>query len=162
MRRDDEAAAAAGDGREQRVIDWARVARATYQVRQHYRYTYSGPITDLKQQLLMIPPLHHGDQHLLGRQLEVRGTTGKPTIRWESDRFGNRLCRVFADRVEHAVDFEATDRVERSAHPTPLPHPDDRLRDAAATIAGRASGARERAELAGDWAAGAITYQFGV
>jgi transglutaminase-like putative cysteine protease len=183
MRRDDEAPAAAGDGREQRSIDWARVARATYQVRQHYRYTYSGPITELKQQLLMIPPLHHGDQHLLGRQLEVRGTTGKPTIRWETDRFGNRLCRVFADRIEHAVDFEASYRVERSAHdpapvvsvllakprllrlycqPTPLTAPDDRLRDAAATIAGRVAGARERAELAGEWAAGAITYQFGV
>src|SRR4051812_9972415 len=122
MRRDDESpAAAAGDGREQRVIDWARVARATYQVRQHYRYTYSGPITDLKQQLLMIPPLHHGDQHPRGPRRGGGATRDTPPIGGEPDRSANRLCRVFAERVEHAVDFEATYRVERSAHdPAPV------------------------------------------
>src|SRR3954454_16369010 len=60
-------AAGSPTGGETTAVDWARVAHAVYQVRQHYRYTYTGPITDLRQQLIMIPPLHHGDQHLIGR-----------------------------------------------------------------------------------------------
>jgi transglutaminase-like putative cysteine protease len=168
---------------EQRTIDWPRVARAVYQVRQHYRYTYTGPVTDLRQQLIMIPPLHHRDQHLRGRSLDVRGTSGEHSVRWDTDRFGNRLCRVHAERVENAVDFEVEYCVERYAHdpapvvpvrladsrllrlycqPTGLTAPDDRLRAAASAIAGLSDDARERAELAHDWAAGAITYQFGI
>jgi transglutaminase-like putative cysteine protease len=152
-------------------------------VRQHYRYDYTGPIADLKQQLVVIPPLHHGDQHLLGRGLEVRGASGDQTIRWDTDRFGNRVCRVSAERVERAVDFEATYSVERYARdpapvvpvllanarllrlycrPTALTAPDDCLREAAAAIAARTDSPRERAELAHDWAASAIGYQFGV
>jgi hypothetical protein len=169
--------------RDTAVVDWARVAHAVYQVRQHYRYTYTGPITDLRQQLIMIPPLHHGDQHLIGRDLDVRGTSGACAVRWDTDRFGNRVCRVQAQRVEHAVDFEAAYCVERWAHdpapvvpvrladprlwraysqPTGLTAPDDRLRAAAAAIAALTERPRERAEQAHDWAAGAITYQFGV
>ena len=44
------------------MTDWSRVARAVYRVRQHYRYTYSGPVWDMKQRLLMIPRDQNGDQ----------------------------------------------------------------------------------------------------
>jgi transglutaminase-like putative cysteine protease len=182
MHRDDEQGGAVAT-REPPAIEWGRVARAVYEVRQHYRNTYTGPVADLKQQLIMIPPLHHGDQHLRGRSLDVRGTSGGLTIHWDTDRFGNRVCRVNAACVEHAVDFEVAYSVERYAHdpapvvpvlltrprllrayrePTALTAPDDRLRAAASAIAGLTADPRERAELAHDWAADAISYQFGI
>jgi transglutaminase-like putative cysteine protease len=151
-------------------------------VRQHYRYTYSGPVWDLQQRLLMIPPDVYRDQRLLHYDLSVRGTEGDHRLIWERDEFGNRVARVLANRVPRAIDFEANFRLERSAgsttpvappwrtaderlaylRPTALTAPDKRLLDAALDIAHRASDAAERAELAHLWTAAAITYQFGV
>ena len=162
--------------------DWPRVARAVYRVRQHYRYTYTGPVTDLKQRLVMIPPDRHGDQRLVAHDLDVRGTDGDRTVAWGQDEFGNRVCRVLADRVEHAVDFEATYRVERSCatdgsgsghlpdgheleaylHATALTAPDARLRTVAQELARDGGGPAALAVRAHDWTAGAISYQLGV
>jgi transglutaminase-like putative cysteine protease len=163
-----------------RSVDWPRVCRAVYRVRQHYRYTYTGPVSDIHQRLIMIPIDCHGDQRLLAYHLDVRGWDTEPRRTWEADPFGNRIGRVAIARVDHAVDFEATYRVERDRalacpvawpaggldtllHHTALTAPDDRLRAAAGVIAGdRPAGPRELADRADDWAAGAITYQFGV
>ncbi len=167
-----------------RTVDWTRVARAVYDVRQHYRYTYTGPIWDLKQRLIMIPPDQHGDQRLLHYGLEVRGADGEPTFAWDRDDFGNRTCRVLVAGVDHAVDFEARYRVERERpgyrgtvgaaplrgtrglaeylRPTALTAPDDRLRDAASEIARAETSLEGRAERAHDWASRAIVYRFGI
>ena len=163
--------------------DWSRVVRATYRVRQHYRYEYTGPVWDLHQRLVMIPPDQHGDQRLLQHDLAVRGTEGDHRTAWERDPFGNRVARVVANRVPVAVDFEATYRLERIwtgpgvsvpapwttaagrldyVRPTALTAPDRRLIDQAEQIARRSADAFERAELAHDWTAGAIDYQFGI
>jgi transglutaminase-like putative cysteine protease len=151
-------------------------------VRQHYRYTYTGPVWDLKQRLVMIPADRQRDQVLLNHDLAVRGTEGDHRLTWERDEFGNRVARVVANRVPRAVDFEATFRVERTApgrgpelppwrsdaerlsylRPTALTAPDKRLIATATDIARAAADARERAELAETWAAKAIAYQFGV
>ena len=165
-----------------RTTDWPRVARAVYRVRQHYRYTYTGPIWDLKQRLVMVPPDAHGDQRLVAHELDVRGVDGTTTVRWEPDEVGNRICHVQAERVPHAVDFEVRYVVARAEHrraratcplpgrrtleeylrPTALTAPDDRLREAAREIADRETSAEGRAERAHDWAARAIGYEFGV
>ena len=163
--------------------DWSRVTRATYRVRQHYRYEYTGAVWDLHQRLVMIPPDRHGDQRLLQHDLAIRGTEGDHRMTWERDAFGNRIARVVANRVPTAIDFEATYRVERTqtgpgatepapwtdaagrlefVRPTALTAPDRRLIDEAERIARRSSDAHERAEQAHDWAAGAIDYQFGI
>lgn len=163
--------------------DWSRVVRATYRVRQHYRYEYTGPVWDLHQRLVMIPPDQHGDQRILQHDLAVRGTEGDHRTSWERDAFGNRVARVVANRVPVAVDFEATYRLERIwtgpgvsvpapwttvagrldyVRPTALTAPDRRLIDQAEEIARRSADAFERAELAHDWTAGAIAYQFGI
>jgi transglutaminase-like putative cysteine protease len=165
------------------VTDWSRVQRATIRVRQHYRYTYSSPVWDLKQRLIMVPPDQQGGQRLLGWDMDVRGTEGDHRVTWERDQFGNRVGRVIANRVPRAVDFETTFRIERTRdrdslrepapwrdvkgrlaylYPTALTSPDPRLRDAAQAIAQAARAARERTERACDWARTAITYQFGV
>ena len=103
------------DRLDSRAIDWPRVVRAVYGVRQHYRYDYTGPVTDLKQRLVMIPPDRYGEQLVLDHRIAVRGAEGEPTLIWESDSFGNRITSVRAARVKHAIDFEAAYRVERRA-----------------------------------------------
>jgi transglutaminase-like putative cysteine protease len=152
-----------------------------FRVRQHYRYTYSGPVWDLHQRLVMIPRDVHRDQRLLQYDLSVRGTEGDHRLTWERDEFGNRVARVDANRVPQAIDFEATFRLERRSadatpeppwrtdaerlaylRPTALTAPDDRVLDAAVAITHQATDAAERAELAHLWTAKAITYQFGV
>jgi transglutaminase-like putative cysteine protease len=164
------------------VTDWARVTRATYRVRQHYRYTYTGPVWDLRQRLIMVPRDELGDQRLLGWSLDVRGTDGDHRIVWERDAFGNRVARVFAGHVPRAIDFEVSFRVERNRREvshestpwpagqgprafledTPLTAPDARIEAAAREIAAETRDRRDRAEYAHDWAARAIRYQHGV
>ena len=150
-------------------------------MRQHYRYTYTGPVWDLHQRLVMIPRDRLSGQQLLQHDLAVRGTEGDHRITWERDQFGNRVARVVANRVPQAVDFEATFRLERSltAAPDPLPWrndaeradylrptaltaPDKRLIEAALGIAQASADGRERAERAHDWTATSIAYQYGI
>ncbi len=155
-------------------------APEVYRVRHHYRYVYTGSVFDVKQRLIMIPPNHHLDQELVSHDLDVRGPAGRVWIDWQSDLFGNRVCRVEAERVDHALDFEAhftVRRVDRgpptSTEPddeqlhayrsfTALTAPDARVKAAARTIRSQAATQIESAELAHDWAAQSITYRVGV
>jgi transglutaminase-like putative cysteine protease len=152
-----------------------------FEVRQRYRYSYSQPVSDVRQRLVMVPPAWHGDQRVVSYSMDVRGARSGYDIGWESDRFGNRVCTVYAGQVEQALEFVATFRVERSRDgaaggwgmpptgpgadmlaETALTAADDRLRAVAAEIAGQTAAPRQRAELAAEWAAGAITYRIGV
>jgi transglutaminase-like putative cysteine protease len=165
------------------VTNWSRVARAVYRVRQHYRYSYSGPVWDMKQRLVMIPRDRYGDQRVLRHDLAIRGMDDGADVTWAPDRFGNRVANVVVKRVPQAVDFEAVFHVERDAmqssarqpapwpaelgplhylRPTALTAPDAKLLDAAVQIVKSADDPRERAERAHDWASGSITYQYGV
>jgi transglutaminase-like putative cysteine protease len=150
-----------------------------YRVRHHYRYVYTDPVSDVKQRLVMVPPDQHLDQLLVSFELDVRGPTSSPSIAWQSDLFGNRVCRVEVEQVDHALDFEARYSVRR-AEPsdtglelepdqlqaylsfTALTAPDARIHAAALEIASRASTTLACAELAHDWAARSIGYQLGV
>ena len=165
------------------MTDWSRVARAVYRVRQHYRYTYTAPVWDVKQRLVMIPKDEDGDQRVLQHDLAVRGMENGADVTWTVDQFGNRVASVVVPRVPEAVDFEAVYQVERDAtrvtsrrpapwpaelgpmrylRPTALTAPDSRLVDAAIQIVRAADDPRDRAERAHDWAAQSITYQYGV
>jgi len=164
------------------VTDWTRVERAVYRVRQHYRYTYSGPVWDLRQRLVMIPRDSFRDQRVLAYDLDVRGTEGDHLVSWERDQFGNRVAKVIANRVPQAVDFEATFRVERVradgplVEPVPwegkgpqlyldttaLTQPDARIERAARGIADETRDRHLRAQLAHEWATRSIRYQYGV
>lgn len=151
-----------------------------FRVRHHYRYVYTGSVFNVKQRLIMIPPNQHIDQQLLSFDLDVRGPSGQLSIDWQSDRFGNRVCRVEAERVDQALDFEARFSVRRvglsatafdQLEPeqlqaylsfTALTVADERVRAAAGAIQSQASTRDEWIELAHDWAARAITYRVGV
>jgi transglutaminase-like putative cysteine protease len=160
---------------------WDSLRRVVFQVRQSYCYNYSEPVTDVRQRLLMVPPARHGDQRLHEHRLSVRGANPGYAVRWERDRFGNRVAVVSAARVGHILEFEATFRVERRREGWPpgagvtleearrvmleetaLTAPDGRLRQVAAGIAARCGSPLERAEAAAAWAAGAIVYRIGV
>ena len=155
-------------------VAWGTVTQARLEVVQRYCYTYSAPVTDVRQRLLMVPPARHRDQRLLAYTLEVGGAAPGWELAWETDAFGNRVARVLAPRVEQTLTFEARYVVERTAgrlaggfdhrpylRPTALTAPDDHLRAVADQIRRQASSAPERAEQAHDWAAGAIMYQVG-
>lgn len=161
--------------------EWARVSRVVFEVRQTYSYTYTGPVTDLRQRLVMVPPTCHNDQRLLEHHLAVRGVSGPCDVSWQCDRFGNQVCDVRAARVETAVEFEAGFRVARGPDgatvedllpardvqsallaETALTAADERLRGVAAAIVAQTASAAQRAEQAADWAAGAIAYRVGV
>lgn len=160
-----------------RRLDWDLVRSATYRVRQHYRYVYSGAVHDMKQRLVMIPPDRHRDQVLRSWTLDVRGIDGLCSVDWELDAFGNRVCHVQGARVDHAVDFEAVFCVERrretsvvqssGAHRaylefTALTAPNDAVRAAAQDIRAATAVPLEQAERAHDWTARSISYQVGV
>ena len=166
------------------MTDWTTVRRAVFRVRQHYRYTYSGAVWDLRHRLVMVPRDEYRDQRVVQYDLEVRGTEGDHAVRWERDRFGNRIARVMAARVPRAIDFEARFRAERSrrdddetwVEPAPwgdkgptellehtaLTAPDERIEAAARKIADETRDRRIRAFLAFEWTSHAIRYQYGV
>ena len=154
------------------------LVRPTYRVRHHYRYVYTAGISEVKQRLMMIPPDQHLDQVLVACEFDVRGTSGGLTIDWETDLFRNRVCRVEAEHVDRALDFEALFSVRRgeplqdeSLDPqqleaclsfTALTAPDARIHAAALDIGRHALTVLDCAERAHDWAARSITYQPGV
>ena len=157
-----------------RGLDWSRVRRTDYLLHQRLRYEYPGPIEELRQRLIVFPPDLHGNQRLLRRHLQV--SVPGPSVREETDAFGNRVCSLYLPRIEHAVEFDIRFLVERHvgldgdlsaemanpaySQPTPLTEPDGRLREVAAMIA-----AEDIADPAGrvcEWVYGAIEYRRGV
>jgi hypothetical protein len=173
--------------------DWSDVARVALRVQQEYRYTYTAPITDVRQRLIMVPPESYGDQELRSHELTVDGAENV-SLEWESDRFGNRACKVRASRVEESVRFAVEFEVERLAPPTAqrlranasvdpflaptaLTAPDDRIREAGASLLAALPHAPVPEEivplgshalrqwmlaiLAGEWTSKAIKYQHG-
>ena len=51
--------------------EWARVRETSYLVHQLLRYDYPGPIRDLRQRLVLIPPAAHVDQRRVLHRLDV-------------------------------------------------------------------------------------------
>jgi len=147
------------------------------EVRQLYRYTYSAPIENVRQRLVMVPPDAHLDQRLISFALNVRGGH-RWQLDWHVDTFGNRVCEVLVPDVQHTLEFEAHYVVDRTSarirlrtpnalstdeylKSTTLTAADDRLNEAACAIRRQSNDPTARAEAAHDWVARAITYQVG-
>ncbi len=158
-------------------IDWERVQRTAYLVHQHFRYDYPGPVRELTQRLLIVPPDVYGDQKCIMHHLDVSERTAETAS--EVDEFGNHVIRLRIPSIERCVDFEAWIVVERSAdygphtlpgdvlgdrrylEPSELTRPDDALRQIAATLS---SGEQQPIALAGrinDWVHKALSYAHG-
>ena len=138
---------------------------------------------DVRQRLMMIPPERHGDQRLLEHELTCGARIDGYAVRWERDRFGNRVGLVSAARVAHiggvrghATAWSGAGRAGRRRAGVTLDEarrvmleadrPDGAGRAPAPAAAGIAArGALPPASgrsAAATWAAGAIVYQIGV
>ncbi len=161
-----------------RAVDWKRVQRTTYLVHQHFRYEYPGPIDDLNQRLVIIPPDNYGDQRLVLHHLEVSAPTVE--ISRQDDAFGNVVLNLSVPHVEKAIDFAAWIVVERRAgqaghaiptaflsdfrflNPSALTLPDDALRDVAAMLMAEGHQGRALAQRINQWVYHALRYAHGI
>ena len=114
-------------------VDWTAARRASYLLRQTFRYEYPEPINDLKHRLVVIPPERFGDQRRLRHHVLVAGRAQGVLSNAEraqgalsaeidglqcadkADKFGNVVFEVFAPRVRQAIEFAAEVSVERHA-----------------------------------------------
>jgi transglutaminase-like putative cysteine protease len=102
------------DGQE---VDWPRVQRSVYLIHQHLTYTYPGPIQQLQQRLMIVPPQQHGDQRLIDHRLTITHPSAQ-TI-YQADAFGNTEILINVPSVERMIEFEAWILVERQADAGP-------------------------------------------
>jgi transglutaminase-like putative cysteine protease len=136
-------------------IDWQNVQRTTVLIHQTFHYAYPGPITELRQRLIVVPPDYHDDQRLVTYKHRVSGCNVDTERSY--DTFGNVVLDFSVEEVEDDVEFATWVVVEREAQlggadepdallpdvrfgePSRLTHPDDELRAAAEPL--RSSGA---------------------
>ncbi|WP_109774701.1 transglutaminase family protein [Quadrisphaera granulorum] len=89
-------------------------SRVTYRLAQTFRYTYDAPVADLRQRLVVLPPVLHGDVHRRVASLSVSGLEDGAARRTDRrDAFGNIVTRVRADAVAEHVEFALTAVLER-------------------------------------------------
>jgi transglutaminase-like putative cysteine protease len=133
-----------------RNVEWSRVQRSRYLIHQHLRYDYPGPISQLRQRLVILPAERYADQLRLAFRFVVSAPTAETT--YLLDEWGNCEINIFVPHVEQRIDFDAWILVERAAHDqqlsllsnwltdprmltsSALTQPDDRLRDIARTL----------------------------
>jgi transglutaminase-like putative cysteine protease len=159
------------------MAELSAARRASYLVRQTFRYEYPQPIRDLSHRLVVIPPERFGDQRRLWHDLSV----GLEEARLENstDRFGNVIVDVFAPRVPAAIEFTAEVSVERRAdepnrlpdgwladgyllEPSRLTAPDDAIMRAADDLGAEAEWGLPLADRINDWVYQSMTYRHGV
>ena len=162
-------------------IDWERVHRTAYLIHQHFRYDYPGPVRDLKQRLLIVPPDTYGDQKCIVHRLDVSVDVAETNS--EVDEYANRVINLYIPSIERSIDFEAWIVVERFAdhgphllpgaalsdprylEPSALTQPDDALRQVAATLGAWDQARQQPAALAvriNDWVNSALSYEHDV
>jgi transglutaminase-like putative cysteine protease len=136
-------------------IDWPNVQRTSVLVHQEFSYIYPGPVTALRQRLMVVPPDFHGDQRLVTYKTRVSGCNVDTERSY--DTFGNVVLDISVEEVDRHVEFSTWVVVEREAfvvgddepdplapdqrfvQPSRLTRPDDELVAVAAAL--RAGGA---------------------
>ncbi len=167
-------------------VDWTVARRASYLLRQTFRYEYPEPILDLNHRLVVIPPERFGDQRRLRHNFSIeldgvefadrdRARAGRTV---EKDKFGNVIVDVFAPRVSGWIEFVAEVSVERyAAEPNRLVEgwqadgylleqsrltaADERIKLAAETLGGSAEWGLPLADRINDWVYQSMTYKMG-
>jgi len=124
----------------------------TYELHQHFRYTYDAPVRELNHRLVVVPPRQHGAQRRRRHSITVSAAGALTTHR--SDGAGNIVTRSRVPLVPDQVDFVVRATVEwagphvdvllpaaaltdpRLLRPTRLTAADAAIRDLAAAMAG--------------------------
>jgi transglutaminase-like putative cysteine protease len=159
-------------------VDWKRVQRTAYLIHQHLHYEYPGPITDLHQRLMVIPPAIHNDQRCVVHHLEVSAPDVETISSY--DEFDNYVLNLFVPHVEKSIDFEVWVIVERHAQqhpymlpastltdarylqPSPLTQPDDALRQHAQRLLAEGLQGAELARRINTWVYQQLSYEHDV
>ena len=156
------------------MVELSAASRASYLVRQTFRYEYPEPIRDLNHRLVVIPPERFGDQRRLWHDVSV--ASDGATLESATDRFGNVVVRAFAPRVMDTIEFVAEVSVERrAAQPHRIPDgwlsdrylleassltaADDRMLRAADDLAESAGWGLALADSINDWVYQSMTYR---
>ena len=152
------------------------IQRTLYEVQQHFRYRYPAAICDLRQRLVVVPRLVHGNQRVLSHRLEVSQPHSRK--RMHVDRFGNIVFEISIPKVEEAVDFDVSLIVERLTgqgphleaatrqalnvylQPSALTRPNTALRAVAAKLAYRGENGADLASAVGGWVYRHMSYGF--
>jgi transglutaminase-like putative cysteine protease len=159
-----------------RTLDWNVVRRTHYFCYQRFHYAYPGPIRNLHQQLIVVPPDVYADQTLSDQKLTV--APHPATSRQRFDRFGNRVWELHVRHIDREIAFEVISSVERATdsatpwlvdradaevylQPTQLTLPDERIRSVAAMLASEAEQGEPLAEAISTWVADAFRYTSG-
>lgn len=87
----------------------------THLLAQTVRYSYSSPITDLRQRLVIVPPEDHGGQRRISHTFSVSGAEDATWVS-RGDRWGNTVIDVFVPSVERAVEFAMASETVRPPH----------------------------------------------
>jgi transglutaminase-like putative cysteine protease len=159
------------------MVELTAARRASYMVRQTFRYEYTEPIRDLSHRLVVIPPERFGDQRRLWHDVSV----GLYGARLEDgvDRFGNVIFEVFAPSVRDTIEFVAEVSVERRAdepnrladgwladgyllQSSRLTEPDEAILRAAEDLAAAVEWGLPLADHINDWVYQSMTYRHGV
>ena len=158
-------------------VDWASARRASYELRQTFRYEYPEPVRDLSHRLIVIPPERFGDQRRVSHGVSVAIEGARVENR--SDRFGNMIVEVFAPQVPAAIEFTAEASLEREAdrpnrladgwladgyllEPSRLTAPDERILRAADDLGDSGEWGLALADRINDWVYQSMTYRHGV
>jgi transglutaminase-like putative cysteine protease len=89
-------------------------SHATYVIHQDVSYTYSRPIRDLRQRLVVVPKRRHLDQHRIADSVGVRHAHATDVQR-RTDRFRNSVVELRVPQVDERVEFQVRAVLQRSA-----------------------------------------------
>jgi transglutaminase-like putative cysteine protease len=92
------------------VTDVQAERPATCRITHRFRYSYTGPVANVNQRLVVVPPRQLGPQRLRSASVEV---SLDHTMRWHRDEQGNTVAEIRVPRVEESVEFVSTVEVER-------------------------------------------------
>ncbi len=154
-------------------VDWQRVQRTAYLIHQHLRYEYPGPIYDLQQRLMIVPPEYYNDQRRIIYRLDV--SVPDYEITSQDDDYGNAVLTVHVPQVAQSITFEVWIVIERHAggpHYVPitlltaapflqasaLTQPNEALRAVAQELASDGATGLVLAKRINDWTHEALVY----
>jgi transglutaminase-like putative cysteine protease len=102
-----------------RVVPWNNVSRTRYWLHKRFHYEYPGPVRELRQRLIVVPPERYGDQQLCAYTGRIVGASATETS--AIDVFGNRVLSFYIPEVPADITFEVTLTIERAGYPDLLP-----------------------------------------
>lgn len=94
------------------TVEWSQVRRSQYWMYQRFHYDYPGPIWNLHQRLMVVPPNQHGDQVMYAHKISVSGS--EVNVHSQIDEHGNLVYFLDLPYIEGKATFEVWSGVERS------------------------------------------------